>query len=85
MAQNLPEDLIRPTLQSGSKKTWRTEKVGNSLFSGLYAINRIPSKILVFASLIEILDYGYIWHLIILTLPTPKPIYPPEMWWNIFF
>ena len=34
MAQDLLEALIRPTLQSGIKKTWGSEKVGNSLFSG---------------------------------------------------
>ena len=34
MAQNLPGGLFRCTVQYGLKKTWGSEKVGNSLFSG---------------------------------------------------
>ena len=37
VAQNLQGSLIGPTLQSGSKKNWGSEKVVNSLFSGPFS------------------------------------------------
>ena len=54
MAQNLPGGLIRPILQSELKKTWGSEKVGNSLFSESHSIFQVfykKSKILNQSSL----------------------------------